>query len=70
MSSEAQMLCFMGGANSIFYGEKLLTTGNPETEQDLEMLHEAGMRALTPALEQEAEAGSVELPSQTASAAP
>lgn len=35
MSDELQALCFMAGANSIFYGEKLLTTGNPDTEQDL-----------------------------------
>ena len=35
MSDELQALCFMAGANSIFYGEKLLTTGNPDTEHDL-----------------------------------
>jgi len=29
-----QALCFLAGANSIFYGEKLLTTGNPDTEHD------------------------------------
>jgi len=34
MSDELQALCFLAGANSIFYGEKLLTTGNPDTEQD------------------------------------
>ena len=34
MSDELQALCFLGGANSIFYGEKLLTTGNPDTEHD------------------------------------
>ena len=34
MSDEMQALCFMAGANSIFYGEKLLTTGNPDTEHD------------------------------------
>jgi biotin synthase len=34
MSDELQALCFMAGANSIFYGEKLLTTGNPDTAQD------------------------------------
>src|SRR6202049_3067769 len=32
MNDELQALCFMAGANSIFYGEKLLTTGNPDTE--------------------------------------
>src|SRR3984885_13499212 len=35
MSDELQALCFMAGANSIFYGEKLLTTGNPDMEHDL-----------------------------------
>ena len=34
MSDELQALCFMAGANSIFYGEKLLTTGNAEAERD------------------------------------
>jgi biotin synthase len=37
MSDELQALCFMAGANSIFYGERLLTTGNPDTEHDLEL---------------------------------
>jgi biotin synthase-like enzyme len=32
MSEELQALCFLAGANSIFYGEKLLTTGNPDTD--------------------------------------
>jgi biotin synthase len=34
MSDELQALCFLAGANSIFYGERLLTTGNPDTEHD------------------------------------
>jgi biotin synthase len=34
MSDELQALCFLAGANSIFYGDKLLTTGNPDTEHD------------------------------------
>ncbi len=34
MSDELQALSFLAGANSIFYGEKLLTTGNPDTEHD------------------------------------
>lgn len=34
MSEELQSLCFLAGANSIFYGEKLLTTGNPDVEAD------------------------------------
>jgi biotin synthase len=37
MSDELQALCFMAGANSIFYGEKLLTTGNPDTRHDRDL---------------------------------
>ena len=33
-----QALCFMAGANSIFYGDKLLVTGNPDAEQDRRLL--------------------------------
>ena len=33
LTREAQVLCFLAGANSIFYGEKLLTTGNPDVER-------------------------------------
>ena len=39
-----QAMCFMAGANSIFYGEQLLTTGNPEAEQDLALLAELGLK--------------------------
>jgi biotin synthase len=49
LSREAQTLCFVAGANSIFYGEKLLTTGNPDVEADMALLRELGMRALVPA---------------------
>ncbi|HXY95603.1 MAG TPA: biotin synthase BioB [Steroidobacteraceae bacterium] len=38
MSDELQALCLMAGANSIFYGEKLLTTGNPDVERDRQLL--------------------------------
>ncbi len=48
LSKEAQLLAFMAGANSIFYGEKLLTTGNPDVRADMELLEEAGMKALIP----------------------
>ena len=48
LNQEAQLLCFMAGANSIFYGDKLLTTGNPDHAADLDLLREAGMRALAP----------------------
>ena len=45
MSREAQLLCLLAGANSIFYGEKLLTTGNPDVEADRALLRDAGLRA-------------------------
>jgi biotin synthase len=44
LSREAQLLCFFAGANSIFYGEKLLTTGNPDVAADLSLLRDAGLR--------------------------
>lgn len=43
MSMEAQALCFMAGANSIFAGDKLLTTPNPEFNQDMEMFRILGL---------------------------
>ncbi len=39
-----QAMCFMAGANSIFYGEKLLTTDNPEADADRELLAELGLK--------------------------
>jgi biotin synthase len=44
MSDELQALAFLAGANSIFYGEKLLTTGNPDVEHDRRLLERLGMR--------------------------
>jgi biotin synthase len=44
LSREAQVLCFLAGANSIFYGEKLLTSGNPDVHADQALLRDAGMR--------------------------
>jgi biotin synthase len=43
LSREAQVLCFLAGANSVFYGEKLLTTGNPDVEADRALLRDAGL---------------------------
>ncbi|MFD1745615.1 biotin synthase BioB [Rhizobium helianthi] len=45
MSDETQALCFLAGANSIFTGSRLLTTGNPEREQDEALLQRLGMHA-------------------------
>jgi biotin synthase len=46
MSEAVQALCFLAGANSIFYGDKLLTTGNPETESDKALFDKLGLRTL------------------------
>lgn len=43
MNDEMQALCFMAGANSIFYGDKLLTTDNPEASRDKRLLERLGM---------------------------
>lgn len=45
MSDEVQALAFLAGANSIFYGEKLLTTGNPDVERDRSLLARLGLEA-------------------------
>lgn len=46
MAPETQALCFLAGANSIFYGDKLLTTGNPEHEADQALIEHLGMRPM------------------------
>ena len=48
MSDEVQALCFMAGANSIFYGEKLLTTGNPDVARDQQLFARLGLMAEGP----------------------
>ena len=45
MGDAVQAMCFMAGANSIFFGEKLLTTGNPDTYADLALVKRLGMHA-------------------------
>ncbi len=45
MSDELQALCFMAGANSIFYGDRLLTTGNPQAAQDKLLFERLGLRS-------------------------
>ncbi len=44
MSDELQSLCFLAGANSMFYGERLLTTDNPETDSDRKLFSRLGIR--------------------------
>lgn len=54
MGEAIQAMCFMAGANSIFYGEKLLTTGNPDVRADQELIAKLGMKPMLknkPALE-------------------
>ena len=48
MNEETQALCYLAGANSIFLGEKLLTTGNPEIEEDMNLLRRLGLHPLHP----------------------
>lgn len=53
MSVEGQALCFMAGANSIFTGEKLLTTPNPEFDEDMEMFKVLGLQPREPFKDQQ-----------------
>src|SRR5690606_37676714 len=45
LSKEAQLMCMYAGANSIFYGDQLLTTPNPEENIDQELIRSAGLKA-------------------------
>src|SRR5207248_2395788 len=47
MSEELQALCFFAGANSIFYGEKLLTTPNPKRQADRRLFDRLGLRPMS-----------------------
>ena len=46
MSEEMQALCFLAGANSMFYGDKLLTTGNPDIDRDQALFEKLGLRPI------------------------
>jgi biotin synthase len=48
LSEETQALCFLAGANSIFYGPKLLTTPNPGRDRDMALLEKLGLRSMEP----------------------
>ena len=50
MDDAVQALCFLAGANSIFYGDKLLTTGNPAAEHDRALFAKLGINAAEPAV--------------------
>ncbi len=49
LSREAQLLCMYAGANSIFYGDRLLTTPNPGPDEDSALIRDAGLTAMAPA---------------------
>ena len=55
MGEAVQALCFVAGANSIFYGEKLLTTGNPDVDADRELLAKLGLRTKDVQIEEHVE---------------
>ena len=58
MPESLQALCFLAGANSMFYGDKLLTTSNPQAEKDRQLIERLGMHCATEAqLSQQTEAG-------------
>jgi len=46
MPEPVQALCFLAGANSVFYGEKLLTTGNPQTKSDKDLFSKLGLKTI------------------------
>jgi biotin synthase len=46
MSDELQALCFLAGANSIFYGDRLLTTDNPQADRDEALFARLGLTAV------------------------
>ena len=47
MNEQMQSMCFFAGANSIFYGDKLLTTENPEADADMNLIKKLGMNPET-----------------------
>ncbi len=56
LSQEAQLLCLFAGANSIFYGEELLTTPNPGEDTDRTLIEQAGLTAQAPSVQAQAQA--------------
>ncbi len=69
LSDETQALCFLAGANSIFYGDKLLTADNPEAGKDRDLLRKLGLKTLEPNPSLEAPATDKALPSSPCHAA-
>jgi biotin synthase len=50
LPKEAQLMCLYAGANSVFYGETLLTTPNPDTHEDDDLIRSAGLRVQAPGI--------------------
>jgi len=69
MSDELQALCFFAGANSIFYGEKLLTTGNPDVAHDQALFARLGITPMTVGVEPATVHADIVEPARTASPA-
>lgn len=68
LTEEGQTLCFFAGANSIFYGDKLLTAKNPAVEKDLALIDKLGMSPQKPDRAQEAPSANAEKPLEPAAA--
>jgi biotin synthase len=66
LSEEGQALCFFAGANSIFYGDKLLTAANPAVERDLNLISRLGLNTQQPNRERPAPAQEANKPLQPA----
>jgi biotin synthase len=62
MSDELQALCFFAGANSIFYGERLLTTSNPQNDRDRQLFQRLGIKPEGQAAAVEPHCGAVAVP--------
>ena len=69
LSDETQAMCFFAGANSIFYGEKLLTAANPQMEKDLSLISDLGLTTQKPNPAQDAPSVDPERPASPAMAA-
>lgn len=70
LSEEAQALCFFAGANSIFYGDKLLTAANPAVERDLNLISRLGLSTQQPNRDQPAPRADAQRPLEPACATP
>ena len=68
MNDELQALCFLAGANSIFYGEKLLTTGNPDVDADRALFERLGLRPMEVVQESNTVHADIVAPAQTCAA--